>query len=57
MVTVFAEDARDGRKLSPKVRRDEIQNFGDGSAGLRVAAWKSDRTSGISASTGTPAYI
>jgi hypothetical protein len=45
-------------ELSPeKFAGNEIRNFGDGSAGLRMAARESDRTSGISASRATPAYI
>jgi hypothetical protein len=45
-------------ELSPeKFAGNEIQNFGDGSAGLRKAARESDHTSGISASRATPAYI
>ena len=36
---------------------NEIQNFGDGSAELRAAARKKGRTSEISASRATPAYI
>jgi len=42
---------------SEKFAGSEIRNFSVRSAGLREAARKSDRTSGISASRATPAYI
>jgi hypothetical protein len=45
-------------ELSPeKFAGNEIRNFGDGSTELRAAARKKGRTSEISASRATPAYI
>jgi glycine cleavage system aminomethyltransferase T len=58
----FAGDEKHGRKKlaerSPKkFAGNEMQNFGDRSAGLRVAAREKGRTYGISTSRATPAYI
>ena len=60
-VTVSTEDAGDGQKRSPNIRRkkfigNKMQNFGVRSTGLQVAARKTDRTSGILASRAMPAY-
>ena len=58
MAAVFAGDDGGGRKRSSeKFAGNEIRNFDDRSTELGAAAHKKGRTSEISASRATPAYI
>jgi len=58
MVLESAEEAGDGRKSSPEVRRSfRFRNFGFRSRKIGVTARETSRTSGFSVSRAMPAYI